>query len=88
MRKPIIPWQVYRDAIETLNPHSLNLWLQRWQYMDAGVTLFDRSISALELPPTIFNLLRDQGVMDDCQNANQMMQSPKPAPISAKRIIR
>ena len=74
MSKSIIPWHVFRDAIETPNPHSLNLWLQRWRFMDAGVLLSDSNIPALELPNAISKLLREKSETDGCDTADEIMQ--------------
>ena len=73
MTKSIIPRHVFNDAVETLNPYSLNLWLERWRFMDGGVVLFDANNSALELTHTIFNLLDAQTVIDDRDAANEMI---------------
>ena len=74
MRKSVIPWHVFQEATDSLNPFSLNLWLQRWQFMDAGVMLFDRNISVLELPRTILNLLRENSEIDECKAGDEILQ--------------
>jgi hypothetical protein len=79
MTKSIIPWHIFNDAIETLNPYSLNLWLERWRFMDGGVVLFDANLPSLELTHTIFNLLDDKTARDDRDRENEMMHSPQPA---------
>jgi len=47
MTKSIIPWHVFQNAIETLNPDALDLWLERWRFTDGGVVLCEGNNSAL-----------------------------------------
>ena len=87
MTKSIIPWHVFNDAIETLNPYSLNLWLERWRFMDGGVVLFDANLPPLDLTHTIFNLLDDKSAIDDGDMENEMIRSPQPAMSANKRSL-
>ena len=87
MTKSIIPWHVFNGAIETLNPYSLDLWLQRWRFMDGGVILFDGNIPALQLNNTIFNLLLEKTVIDDSDTANEVTHSPQPTPSADKHNL-
>ena len=48
MTKSIIPWHVFQNAVETLNPDALDHWLERWRFTDSGVVLFEGSSSALD----------------------------------------
>ncbi len=79
MTRSIIPWHVFRNAIETPNPYSLDHWLQRWRFMDTGVILSDTNIPALELPQPIVNLLCKHSVADELDSATDKIQSPQPA---------
>jgi hypothetical protein len=87
MTKSLIPWHVFHDAIETLNPYSLNFWLERWRFMDGGVVLFEANIPALELTHTIFNLLHETTMVNDRDTANEIIDSPQPTPSANKRIF-
>jgi len=51
MKKAIIPWHVFQEGIETLNPNALNIWLERWRFMDDGVVLFEASLPAPDPHP-------------------------------------
>ena len=55
MKKSIIPWHVFNDAIETPASDTLNRWLERWQFMDGGVVLADAHVPALEMTRTNSN---------------------------------
>ncbi len=85
MTKSIIPWHVFNDAVETLNPYSLNLWLARWRFMDGGVVLFDANLPSLELTRTIFNLLDDKTAIDDGDTGDETIHSPQPTTTSANK---
>ena len=52
MSNAVIPWHVFHDAIETSNPYSLNLWLERWRFMDGGVILFHGEMSTVDFVTT------------------------------------
>ena len=55
MNHAVIPWHVFHGAIETSNPYSLNLWLERWRFMDGGVILFHRDMSTVDCVKTDFD---------------------------------
>ena len=48
MTKSIIPWHVFQNAIETLNPDALDRWLERWRFTDGGVVLCEGILPALD----------------------------------------
>ena len=48
MTKSIIPWHVFQDAIETLNPDALDIWLERWRFTDGVVVLFEGDFPKLD----------------------------------------
>jgi hypothetical protein len=79
MAKSIIPWHVFHGAIETLNPQSLNFWLERWRFMDGGVILFDANIPAFDVPQKIFNFIKETKI-ENCGAENGSGCSPHRVP--------
>ncbi len=53
MKKPLIPWHVFREAIAGQDPMLLESWLDRWGFTDDGVVLIGAGkyspVSALQL---------------------------------------
>ncbi len=45
MKKSLIPWHVFREALATQEPCALLSWLRRWEFMDEGVVLISPPIS-------------------------------------------
>ncbi|HEX2933480.1 MAG TPA: hypothetical protein VHV54_27370 [Candidatus Binatia bacterium] len=37
MDTPLVPWQVFFDALKKQNPGTLELWLCRWLFTNEGV---------------------------------------------------
>jgi hypothetical protein len=37
MQFPLIPWQMFLDALEKQNPSTRETWLRRWVFTDEGV---------------------------------------------------
>jgi hypothetical protein len=37
MNKPLIPWHVFRDALESQGPEVLDHWLDQWGFTNDGV---------------------------------------------------
>jgi hypothetical protein len=50
MKKSLIPWHIFREALEGQNPEALEHWLGRWGFSNDGVVLIGadiRSVSQL-----------------------------------------
>jgi hypothetical protein len=39
--KLLIPWHVFIDALKDQSPVTIDRWLQRWRFTDAGVVLLE-----------------------------------------------
>ncbi len=39
MKRPLIPWHIFRDALAEQDPALLDSWLDRWGFTDDGVVL-------------------------------------------------
>ena len=39
MEFPVIPWQVFLDALQHQQPSTLELWLRRWLFTNEGVIM-------------------------------------------------
>lgn len=39
MKKSLIPWHIFRDALEGQEPEVLEHWLDRWGFTNDGVVL-------------------------------------------------
>ena len=44
MKKSLIPWHVFREALESQNPEALERWLGRWGFTNDGVILIGLDI--------------------------------------------
>jgi hypothetical protein len=52
MRRSLIPWHIFRDALESQNGESLQDWLERWGFTNDGVVLISVDIrSESQAPP-------------------------------------
>lgn len=45
MKKSLIPWHVFREAVAIQDPWALDSWLRRWGFTDEGVVLVSNQIS-------------------------------------------
>lgn len=54
MKRPLIPWHVFHEAIAEQDPALLESWLDRWGFTDDGVVLIgvEACSRALALPLT------------------------------------
>jgi len=39
---PLIPWNVFLDALKKQQPGTLELWLRRWLFTNEGVIVADQ----------------------------------------------
>lgn len=44
MKKSLIPWHVFREALEVQDPQVLDRWLGRWGFTNDGVVLIGLDI--------------------------------------------
>lgn len=42
MEMPVIPWNVFLDALKKQQPGTLELWLRRWLFTNEGVVAADQ----------------------------------------------
>jgi len=41
---PLIPWNVFLDALKKQQPGTLELWLRRWLFTNEGVIVGDQEV--------------------------------------------
>jgi hypothetical protein len=41
---PLIPWNVFLDALKKQQPGTLELWLRRWLFTNEGVIVADQQV--------------------------------------------
>jgi hypothetical protein len=46
MKRPLIPWHIFRESIAEQDPGLLELWLDRWGFTDEGVVLIGAGMHA------------------------------------------
>jgi len=50
--KSLIPWHIFIKALKDLSPVTIDRWLQRWGFTDAGVVLLEPERSSLDASQT------------------------------------
>ena len=45
MELPVIPWQVFLDALQHQQASTLELWLRRWLFTNEGVIMADSTLA-------------------------------------------
>ena len=50
MKKSIIPWHVFLDAVTAQSASSFKTWIRRWRFTDTGVVLVEAGDMAAPEP--------------------------------------
>ena len=53
MKKSIIPWQVFLDALKAQSASYRKAWLRRWRFTDSGVVLVEAGEIAAPEPSCV-----------------------------------
>jgi hypothetical protein len=59
MKKLLIPWQVFRDALKEQEPNNLDRWLRRWLFTDEGILTTEAEAEPGEPSLSLESVYRD-----------------------------